>query len=115
MELEERLARFTGKEAALLFSTGFQVNLGTISALVAKGEYLILDKSDHASIVDAAQLSFGIAKRYLHNDMNSLERLLKKLDYDIPKLIVVDGVYSMDGDIANLPELVRLKKNTMHE
>ena len=110
LELEERLAKFTGKEAALLFSTGFQVNLGTISALVAKGEYVIMDKSDHASIVDAAQLSFGIAKRYLHNDMNSLERLLKKLDYDTPKLIVVDGVYSMDGDIANLPELVRLKK-----
>ena len=110
MELEERLAKFTGKEAALLFSTGFQVNLGTISALVSKGEYVILDKSDHASIVDATQLSFGITKRYLHNDMNSLERLLKKLDYDIPKLIVVDGVYSMDGDIANLPEIVRLKK-----
>ena len=110
MELEERLAKFTGKEAALLFSTGFQVNLGTIGALVAKGEYVILDKSDHASIVDATQLSFGITKRYLHNDMNSLERLLKKLDYDIPKLIVVDGVYSMDGDIANLPEIVRLKK-----
>ncbi|MEA1994638.1 MAG: aminotransferase class I/II-fold pyridoxal phosphate-dependent enzyme [Campylobacterota bacterium] len=110
MELEGRLAKFTGKEAALLFSTGFQVNLGTISALVTKGEYVIMDKSDHASIVDAAQLSLGIAKRYLHNDMNSLERLLKKIDYDIPKLIVVDGVYSMDGDIANLPELVRLKK-----
>ena len=110
LELEERLAKFTGKEAALLFSTGFQVNLGTISALVGKGEYVIMDKSDHASIVDAARLSFGIAKRYLHNDMNSLERLLKKLDYDTPKLIVVDGVYSMDGDIANLPELVRLKK-----
>lgn len=110
MELEERLAKFTGKEAALLFSTGFQVNLGTISALVSKGEYVILDKSDHASIVDATQLSFGITKRYLHNDMNSLERLLKKLDYDIPKLIVVDGVYSMEGDIANLPEIVRLKK-----
>jgi 8-amino-7-oxononanoate synthase len=110
LELEERLAKFTGKEAALLFSTGFQVNLGTISALVAKGEYVIMDKSDHASIVDATQLSFGIAKRYLHNDMNSLERLLKKIDYDTPKLIVIDGVYSMDGDIANLPEIIRLKK-----
>jgi 8-amino-7-oxononanoate synthase len=110
LELEERLAKFTGKESALLFSTGFQVNLGTISALVAKGEYVIMDKSDHASIVDATQLSFGTVKRFLHNDMNSLERILKSLDYDIPKLIVVDGVYSMDGDITNLPELVRLKK-----
>jgi len=110
LELEERLARFTGKEAALLFSTGFQVNLGTISALVGKGEYVIMDKSDHASIVDATRLSFGTVKRFLHNDMNSLERILKSLDYDIPKLIVVDGVYSMDGDITNLPELISLKK-----
>ncbi len=109
-ELEERLASFVNKEKALLFSTGFQANLGAIAGLMSKGEYVILDKSDHASIVDGTRLSFGEAKRFIHNDMASLEKVLSSLDYDIPKLIVVDGVYSMDGDIANLPKIVELKK-----
>ena len=108
-ELEERLAAFVNKEKALLFSTGFQANLGAIAGLMGKGEYIIIDKSDHASIVDGTRLSFGDVKRFIHNDMNSLKRVLSSLDYDSPKLIVVDGVYSMDGDIANLPKLVELK------
>ncbi|WP_035587443.1 aminotransferase class I/II-fold pyridoxal phosphate-dependent enzyme [Hippea jasoniae] len=109
-ELEERLADFVNKEDALLFSTGFQANLGAIAGLVQKGEYVILDKSDHASIVDGSRLSFGTVKRFLHNDMDSLKKVLESLELDAGKLIVVDGVYSMDGDIANLPEMVKLKK-----
>ncbi len=109
-ELEERLAAFVNKERALLFSTGFQANLGVIAGLMNKGEYVILDKSDHASIVDGTRLSYGEVKRFIHNDMASLERVLSSIDIDIPKFIVVDGIYSMDGDIANLPEIVRLKK-----
>ncbi len=109
-ELEERLAAFVNKEDAILFSTGFQANLGAIAGLVGKGEYVILDKSDHASIVDGSRLSYGTVKRFLHNDMESLEKVLSSLELDAGKLIVVDGVYSMDGDIANLPEMVRLKK-----
>ena len=109
-ELEERLAAFVNKEKALLFSTGFQANLGAIAGLMNKGEYVILDKSDHASIVDGTRLSYGEVKRFIHNDMASLERVLSSIDIDIPKFIVVDGIYSMDGDIANLPEIVRLKK-----
>ncbi len=109
-ELEERLAAFVNKEDALLFSTGFQANLGGIAGLVGKGEYVILDKSDHASIVDGARLSYGTVKRFIHNDMESLEKVLSSIELDSGKLIVVDGVYSMDGDIANLPEMVRLKK-----
>ncbi len=109
-ELEERLAAFVNKEDALLFSTGFQANLGGIAGLVGKGEYVILDKSDHASIVDGARLSYGTVKRFIHNDMESLEKVLSSIELDAGKLIVVDGVYSMDGDIANLPEMVKLKK-----
>ncbi len=109
-ELEERLAAFVNKEDALLFSTGFQANLGGIAGLVGKGEYVILDKSDHASIVDGARLSYGTVKRFIHNDMESLEKVLSSLELEAGKLIVVDGVYSMDGDIANLPEMVKLKK-----
>ncbi len=109
-ELEERLASFVNKERALLFSTGFQANLGAIAGLMNKGEYVILDKSDHASIVDGTRLSYGEVKRFIHNDMDSLKRVLSSIDFDIPKFIVVDGVYSMDGDIANLPEIIELKK-----
>ncbi len=109
-ELEERLASFVNKDDALLFSTGFQANLGAIAGLVGKDEYVILDKSDHASIVDGARLSYGIVKRFLHNDMESLEKVLSSIELGAGKLIVVDGVYSMDGDIANLPEMVELKK-----
>lgn len=109
LALEKRLARFTGKEAALVFSTGFQVNLGTISALVGKGDVVIMDKDDHASIVDGARLGFGKMLRFRHNDAADLERVLKKAG-DAGKLVVVDGLFSMGGDIAPLPEIVPLCK-----
>jgi 8-amino-7-oxononanoate synthase len=109
-DLERELAEFVGKEAALVFSTGMQVNLGAISALVGRGDYVILDKEDHASIVDGAKLSFGEVKRFGHQDMEELERLLARLPSDKGKLVVVDGLYSMEGDIAPLPELAPLCK-----
>jgi len=108
-EVERKIARFKGKEAALLFSTGFQANLGLLSALAGKGDVLITDKLDHASIVDGCRLSFGETKRFRHNDMQDLERVLQQSGSS-GKLIVVDGVFSMEGDIANLPEIVRLAK-----
>jgi len=108
-EVERKIARFKGKEAALLFSTGFQANLGLLSALAGKGDVLITDKLDHASIVDGCRLSFGETKRFRHNDMQDLERVLQQSGSS-GKLIVVDGVFSMEGDIANLPEIVRLGK-----
>ncbi len=108
--LERELAEFVGKEAALVFSTGMQVNLGAISALASRGDYVILDKEDHASIVDGAKLSFGEVKRFGHQDMEELERLLARLPQDKGKLVVVDGLYSMEGDIAPLPELAPLCK-----
>ncbi len=107
--LENRLAEFVSKDAALVFSTGMQVNLGTISALVGKGEFVITDKDDHASIIDGAMLSFGKMLRFRHNDMDDLERVLQKAGDD-GKLVVVDGVFSMGGDIAPLPEIVPLCK-----
>jgi 8-amino-7-oxononanoate synthase len=109
-ELECRLAEYLGKERALVFSTGFQVNLGVISALVGKGEYVITDKEDHASIVDGCMLSRGIMKRFRHNDMGDLERVLASLPLEIGKLVVVDGVFSVSGDIAPLPEIIPLCK-----
>jgi 8-amino-7-oxononanoate synthase len=109
-QLERELADYVGKEAALVFSTGMQVNLGTISALVGRGDYVILDKDDHASIVDGAILSMGEIRRYTHNDMGELERLLSRLPTDKGKLVVVDGVFSMGGDLAPLPEIVALCK-----
>lgn len=109
-ELEQRLAEFVGKEQALVFSTGFQVNLGVISALVSKGEYVITDKEDHASIVDGCLLSRGTMKRFRHNDMADLERVLKSLPLDVGKLVVMDGLFSVTGDIALLPDIVRLCK-----
>ncbi len=105
-KLERELAAWVGKEAALVFSTGMQVNLGTISGLVDKGDYAILDKFDHASIIDGAFLARGQTKRFRHNDIADLERVLSHLPEDSGKLVVVDGVYSMEGDIAPLPELV---------
>ncbi|MDW7754086.1 MAG: pyridoxal phosphate-dependent aminotransferase family protein [Brevefilum sp.] len=108
--LEEEIADWVGKEASLVFSTGMQVNLGTISALVGRGDIIILDKDDHASIVDGAFLSGGKIERYRHNDMNHLERVLESLPQDKGKLLVVDGLFSMEGDIAPLPELVPLCK-----
>ncbi len=109
-ELERRLARFMGTEAALTFTTGYQVNVGTISALVGRGDYVIVDKDDHASIVDGCLMSFGEMKRFSHNDVNSLEKVLSRLPEDAGKLVVVDGVYSMGGDIAPLPEIVAICK-----
>lgn len=109
-ELERRLARFMGTEAALTFTTGYQVNVGTISALVGRGDYVIIDKDDHASIVDGCLMSFGEMKRFSHNDVSSLEKVLSRLPDDAGKLVVVDGVYSMGGDIAPLPEIVAICK-----
>ncbi|HOA21372.1 MAG TPA: aminotransferase class I/II-fold pyridoxal phosphate-dependent enzyme [Anaerolineaceae bacterium] len=106
--LERELAEWVGMEAALVFSTGMQVNLGTISALVGKNDIVILDKEDHASIVDGAFLSGGKIERFRHNDMEHLERVLKSLPADKGKLLVVDGLFSMEGDIAPLPEIVAL-------
>ena len=110
IELERRLAKFVNKEAALAFSTGFQTNLGTISALVGKGDFVIIDRGDHASIVDGCRLSFGKTIKFLHNDMSDLCRILSKMDDEVGKLIVVDGVFSMEGDIAKLPEVAKLAK-----
>ena len=106
--LEAELAEWVGKEDALVFSTGMQVNLGTISALVGRGDYVILDKEDHASIVDGAFLSSGKIERFRHNDMEHLERVMASLPEDRGKLLVVDGLFSMEGDIAPLPEIVPL-------
>jgi 8-amino-7-oxononanoate synthase len=109
VNLERKLSRFIRKEAALIFSTGFQVNLGVISALVGKEDIVIIDKMDHASIIDGCRLSFGEVKKFRHNDLSDLERILLENE-DKGKLIVVDGVFSMEGDIANLPEIVSLAK-----
>ncbi len=107
VRLEEKLARFIRKEAALVFSTGFQVNLGVISALAGKDDILIIDKMDHASIIDGCRLSYADVVKFRHNDMADLERILKE-HKSRKKLIVVDGVFSMEGDIVNLPEVVSL-------
>ncbi|HEY9089764.1 MAG TPA: pyridoxal phosphate-dependent aminotransferase family protein [Anaerolineaceae bacterium] len=109
-QLERELAEYVGMEAALVFSTGMQTNLGTVSALVGRGDYVILDKEDHASIVDGARLSAGEIQRFRHNDMPHLERVLQSLPESAGKLVVVDGVFSMEGDLAPLPELVPLVK-----
>ncbi len=110
-ELEERLADFMQREAALVFSTGFQTNLGTISTIVGKDDLIFADRENHASIVDGCRLAFGKTVKYRHNDMNDLERLLKiHEDDDAGKLIVSDGVFSMGGDIVDLPRMVELGK-----
>ena len=109
-QLECELAEWVGKEAALVFSTGMQVNLGTISALVGRGDVVILDKDDHASIVDGAKLSWGDTKRFRHNDIDDFERVLASIPESKGKLVVVDGLFSMGGDIAPLPDLVRVSK-----
>lgn len=107
-KLEDELAEWVGMDSALVFSTGMQVNLGTISALVSKDDIVILDKEDHASIVDGAFLSGGKIERFRHNDMDHLERVLKSLPDGKGKLLVVDGLFSMEGDIAPLPEIIPL-------
>jgi 8-amino-7-oxononanoate synthase len=109
-QLEHELADWVGKPAALVFSTGMQANLGTISALVERQDVVILDKQDHASIVDGAKLSWGETRRFHHNDMADLEHILERTPSNKGKLVVVDGLYSMEGDIAPLPEIVRLCK-----
>lgn len=108
LELEQRLARFVGKESALVFSTGFQANLGILSTLTGRNDYLVLDEYDHASIIDGARLSFSRTIKYRHNDMQDLEQKLAKLPEDAIKLIAVDGVFSMEGDIAKLPQITAL-------
>lgn len=107
-ELEERLAHFVGKEKAIVFSTGYQTNLGTISAIVGRGDIVITDKEDHASIIDGCMLSTGEMKRFKHSDMADLERVLSRIDDSAAKIVIVDGVYSMGGDIAPLPEIAAL-------
>ena len=108
IELEHRLAKLVNKEAALCYSTGFQVNLGVVSVLAGRGDYLLLDELDHASIIEGSRLSFSKVLKFAHNDMKSLEHKLKLCDPDKIKLIVADGIFSMEGDIINLPEVVRL-------
>lgn len=109
VQLEKELAAYEHKDDALCFSTGFSVNSGVIPAIVGRGDYLICDDRDHASIVDGRRLSFATQLHYKHNDMADLERILEKLPHDAIKLIVVDGVFSMEGDLAKLPEIVELK------
>jgi len=108
LELEQALARLVNKEAVLLYSTGFQVNLGVISTMVGKGEFVLADRCDHASIVEGCLLSPGQLVRFAHKDMEALERRLQQIEPGAGKLIVVDGVFSMEGDIIQLPELCRL-------
>lgn len=107
-QLEERLARFVGKEECLVFSTGFFANLGTVGCLTGRNDYIIYDELAHASIVEGIKVSLSTHYKFRHNDMQSLERQLKRCEPDAVKLIVVDGVYSMEGDVCNLPEIVRL-------
>jgi 8-amino-7-oxononanoate synthase len=109
-QLEHELAEWVGKEAALVFSTGMQVNLGTISSLVDRHDVVILDREDHASIVDGARLGWGKVKRFKHNNAEDLENVLSKIDDKFGKLVVVDGLFSMEGDIAVLPEITKVCK-----
>ncbi len=106
--LEGELADWVGKAAALVFSTGMQVNLGTISAVVGRGDIVILDKDDHASIVDGARLGWGKVERFLHSDMEDLDLVLKGIPDNSGKLVIVDGIFSMEGDIAPLPQIVKV-------
>jgi len=109
-QLERELAEFVGKEEALIFSTGMQVNLGTISSLVTRDDVVVLDKDDHASIVDGARLGYGKIERFRHNDATHLERVLQSIPDNLGKLVVVDGVFSMGGDLADLKNLVPMAK-----
>ena len=110
VQLERELAAFVGKEEALCFATGFTVNSGVISQIVDRNDYIICDDRDHASIVDGRRLSFATQLKYKHNDMEDLEKQLQKCEPDRVKLIVVDGVFSMEGDLCNLPAIIALKK-----
>jgi 8-amino-7-oxononanoate synthase len=108
IELEQRLAKYVDKEAAVLFSTGFQVNLGVLSSITGRNDYLILDEYDHASLIDGSRLSFSKVIKYSHNDMEDLQRKLSILPEEAVKLIAVDGIFSMEGDIVKLPEIVKI-------
>jgi len=108
IQLEERLADLVGKDGALCYSTGFQVNLGVVSVLTGRRDHIFLDELDHASIIEGSRLSFSKVLKFGHNDMHSLESKLKRCDPETLKLIVVDGIFSMEGDIIKLPELVRI-------
>lgn len=110
LELERRLSAYVEKEAALVFSTGYQANLGAISAVIGRGDYVITDKDDHASIVDGCRLSLGTMRRFNHGDMADLDRVLGQVPESAGKMVVVDGVFSMGGDIAPLPEISALCK-----
>jgi 8-amino-7-oxononanoate synthase len=108
LELEEKLARLVGKDEALCFSTGFQVNLGVVSVLTGRNDYVLLDELDHASLIEGSRLSFSKVLKFAHNDMEALEKKLLCCERDAIKLIVVDGIFSMEGDIVKLPEVVKL-------
>ncbi|MCD6332561.1 MAG: aminotransferase class I/II-fold pyridoxal phosphate-dependent enzyme [Bacteroidales bacterium] len=108
IELEEKLAGFVGKEASLCYSTGFQANLGVLGCIPQRSDFIILDALDHASIIEGARLSFAKVLKFEHNNMSALEAKLKSCDSNAMKFIVVDGIFSMEGDITNLPEIVRL-------
>ena len=110
IQLEKGLAEFVGKQDAIVYSTGFQVNLGVVSCLTGREDYILWDELDHASIIEGHRLSFSTKLKYKHNDMESLEKQLQKCDPDKVKLIVTDGVFSMEGDVAKLPEIVALAK-----
>ena len=114
-QLEAELADFLGKEAVIVYSTGFFSNSGTISTLVGPNDVMVCDRDNHASIVQGCMLTRAQLKRYQHNNMESLERQLASTDNETDKFIITDGVSSMFGDICNLPEIMNLKKNTMHQ
>lgn len=109
-QLERRIAEYVGKEDVMIYSTGFGVNLGVVSCLTGREDYILWDEQDHASIIEGRRLSFSQSLKYKHNDMESLEQQLRKCDPDKVKLIVTDGVFSMEGDVANIPEICRLAK-----
>ena len=109
-QLEARIAEYIGKEDVMIYSSGFEVNLGVVSCLTGREDYILWDEQDHASIIEGRRLSFSQSLKYKHNDMESLEAQLKKCNPDKVKLIVTDGVFSMEGDVANVPEIVRLAK-----
>ncbi len=109
-KLERRIAEYIGKEDVMIYSTGCEVNLGVVSCLTGRGDYIVYDEQDHASIIEGRRLSFSTSLKYKHNDMESLEQQLQRCDPEKVKLIVTDGVFSMEGDVANLPEIVRLAK-----
>jgi 8-amino-7-oxononanoate synthase len=110
LSLERKLADFVGKDAAIVYSTGFQVNIGVVPAFTGRNDYIIIDELNHASIIEGSRLSFSKVLKYKHNDMDSLEKVLQRCEPDKMKLIVVDGIFSMDGDIADLPQIIHLSE-----